>query len=144
VIAAGEPGAGQKPAGHASTTQQHRSLREALSLEWRISFICLESRTAKFGNPIRVSVFELWYYYTKEEGDIGIYELKYSEIDRVEMLLQGEFSEDSIYPIYGNEKAKWEYIEIKFPEENHGDSKFIGKLNKNIIIYNNNGIKLPA
>ena len=71
-------------------------------------------------------------YASTEEGTVQIWEIEFSAIDRVELVQEGSFFQDSIYKIHGNALAEYEWIEVWLSNENGGDKLFINEVEKNI------------
>ncbi|MDA8875477.1 DUF805 domain-containing protein [Planktomarina temperata] len=71
-------------------------------------------------------------YSSNDEGIVQIWEMEFREIDRVELVQEGSFFQDSIYKIYGNAQAEYEWIEVWLSTENGGDKLFINEVEKNV------------
>ena len=71
-------------------------------------------------------------YSSNDEGIVQIWEMEFGEIDRVELVQEGSFFQDSIYKIYGNAQAEYEWIEVWLSTENGGDKLFINEVEKNV------------
>lgn len=71
-------------------------------------------------------------YSSNDEGIVQIWEMEFGAIDRVELLQEGSFFQDSIYKIYGNAQAEYEWIEVWLSTENGGDKIFINEVEKNV------------
>lgn len=67
-------------------------------------------------------------YLKNEEGIIEVWRMGLDEIDRVEQVQLGDQLQDSVYKIYGNSNAEFEWIEIWLSAEEDGDEKFIDHL----------------
>ena len=67
-------------------------------------------------------------YLKNEEGIIEVWRMGLGEIDRVEQVQLGDQLQDSVYKIYGNSNAEFEWIEIWLSAEEDGDEKFIDHL----------------
>ncbi|MEH6525896.1 MAG: hypothetical protein V7723_07455 [Sneathiella sp.] len=70
--------------------------------------------------------------YEQTDGKLSIYEMPYESISKIELLQVGSSYEDSVYKIYGNQNADWEYIVILLSVEEGGDLAFINKLSEKI------------
>ena len=70
-------------------------------------------------------------YSSNDEGIVQIWEMEFGAIDRVELVQEGSFFQDSIYKIYGNDQAEYEWIEVWLSTENGGDKLFINEVEKN-------------
>ena len=71
-------------------------------------------------------------YSSNDEGIVQIWEMEFGAIDRVELVQEGSFFQDSIYKIYGNAQAEYEWIEVWLSTENGGDKLFINEVEKNV------------
>jgi uncharacterized membrane protein YhaH (DUF805 family) len=71
-------------------------------------------------------------YQKNEEGIINTWEMNFNEIDRVEQVQEGHILEDSVYKIYGNSKAEYDWIEIWLSSEDNGDKKFVNYIKKRL------------
>lgn len=71
--------------------------------------------------------------YFENEGELELYEIPYSEIEKIELVVEGSYIEDSQYRIYGNDESDWEYINIVLSVEADGDKRFLEHLKKKII-----------
>ena len=71
-------------------------------------------------------------YSSNDEGIVQIWEMEFGAIDRVELVQEGSFLQDSIYKIYGNAQAEYEWIEVWLSTENGGDKLFINEVEKNV------------
>ncbi len=83
----------------------------------------------QFLTPTKLVIYE------EIEGVLSVYEFPYSEIDSVELVIEGDFFEDSLYRVYGNAKSEWDYIAMFLGVENGGDQVFVDRLNKHIADY---------
>ena len=71
-------------------------------------------------------------YSSTDVGIVQIWEMEFGAIDRVELVQEGSFLQDSIYKIYGNAQAEYEWIEVWLSTENGGDKLFINEVEKNV------------
>lgn len=67
-------------------------------------------------------------YLQNEDGKLEIYRMGFDEIDRVEIVQEGDFISDSVYRIYGNSTAEYEWIEVWLSNEANGDQQFINHI----------------
>lgn len=64
-------------------------------------------------------------YNLNEDGILQIWKMKYNEIDSIQLIQSGSFAQDSIYKIYGNSEADYDWIEIWLSAENNADKTFV-------------------
>ena len=69
-------------------------------------------------------------YAANDEGIIQTWKMEFNEIKSIELILEGSYFKDSIYKIYGNEQAEYEWIEVWLSTEKNGDKIFIDELRK--------------
>ena len=71
-------------------------------------------------------------YLKNEEGIINTWEMNFNEIDRVEQVQEGDILQDSVYKIYGNSKAEYDWIEIWLSSKENGDKTFVNYIKKRL------------
>ncbi len=67
-------------------------------------------------------------YQVDAENNLQLYEMRYDEVERIELIEKGSYFADSVYKIHGNENSQWSYIVIVLTVESDGDKMFIEEL----------------
>ena len=63
-----------------------------------------------------------------ENQELEASQLYYDQIDRVELVEQGNFLNDSLYKVYGADGAEWEWIALYLSVEKGGNERFVEEL----------------
>ena len=71
-------------------------------------------------------------YQTDENGILEVWEMKYANIESIELLEPGSSINDSVYKLIGNSQANYEYISFVLSTDEGGDITFIEEIKRNM------------
>ena len=71
-------------------------------------------------------------YQTDENGILEVWDMKYANIESIELLEPGSSINDSVYKLIGNSQANYEYISFVLSTDEGGDITFIEEIERNM------------
>lgn len=71
-------------------------------------------------------------YEKDENGILEVWDMKYANIQSIELLEPGSSINDSVYKLIGNSQAKYEYISFVLSTDEGGDITFVEEIKRNM------------
>ena len=75
-------------------------------------------------------------YEKDENGILEVWDMKYANIESIELLEPGSSINDSVYKLIGNSQANYEYISFVLSTYDGGDITFIEEIKRNMSNFN--------
>tara|TARA_X000000368_G_C23028690_1_gene711433 strand:- start:64 stop:918 length:855 start_codon:yes stop_codon:yes gene_type:complete len=75
-------------------------------------------------------------YEKDEDGILEVWDMKYANIESIELLEPGSSINDSVYKLIGNSQANYEYISFVLSTYEGGDITFIEEIKRNMSNFN--------